>query len=1372
MRDYSPHLLMLAVLAFLGVKGLPPSHPPATPHPAAGHETAPDRRTLAPAGQPVKSTALPRTDAALDEEFWHPLAHYWDPTVFERPRNPAEPPWPGFPNIPGHELEYLIMAVPDPVDSSSGYRFDRLVDAFQRAVETQHYVLDRYWFPWRRPFDAAPEATAAQTVSVSPAGDRGAQPGPSFALRVEPERTLGKLRDYERQPGVLLFRGHADREYHHGKKPRLLLVFLVGETATAGVHKEALRASLEFVSRLEGFQQTKRVRILGPYFSGSQRSLELGIGKWWWSRAARQWLAWDTGLTRSLLSLALAARALPAPARFQVVTGSATAIDKISMERRLPPGSCFSATVIPDRVVFTRALQYLGLFDDGGNLTERVALVAESNTAFGENLHNHVRTGNHFANVVVLPFPLQISNVRVAYAKSRAANGTNPPLVPTFGSRLKIPLEEATETRDTETTLAPAMTAVTSELLLSAMLTTIAHEGIKYVVVAASDVKDCVFLVSLVRERCPDVQLILLDADAIFGHPEIEYALRGTVIASTYPLEPANQEWSFPFAGTQRHLVFAGQFEEGCYNAALALLDPAGRNGRMISYGPPFWNSLDRGGSPTPGTGSRPPVWISMVGAGGLQPLHYYVGTDRYPAEDLPPRSALRKAYDDYVFEAPYPVDDGAGPLSGRFEVRYPISWWLLTVGVGLFCGYVAYGFFTCLRRHGLFATPASWWLYREQPHPDLRAFFVLVRHGALLLLLFFLLTVFLALVGARSGDIRHEGWLPEVSHAARLMHGMAWAALLLFPLAVLIAGIDLACCAAALVRWRAGTSAKRPATVLTPTVRMRLLITAAVFLCGVGVLLTFLGVPQRMARRQLGDDAALFFLRAINPANGVTPIVPVLFLALAFYWWGSCELKRRFLKRHFRVPDPCHPGGGQTVVSRSPLLKRIGGCRQKVDEMLVWSRATFGSRQWLSFALPLPVLAVALGGVFARIVPPAGPERWPFLVAGYVAVPAFSLVLLVSLVRAWKTWDRIHDLLRAVAVLPLGDAFSRIPRKATAVFGPYLSTARGDRTSQMPVRLRQARLVAGQYGRVQDKLRDYHASACFTQLETAFRYSAIKTRAEQEAEALHDESKRVPLYCWSVAEGIVWPDGPTRPVAATAVKSGNGQVQSSDKATVIPTNTPAHRRDNVAELRVNLHDAAYACLCVLELYWPNRCLREAYKDADPAGNEDGSKRPAARIERISDEDVNAPYGSHNQKAVRKWLRMAEDFVAIETLAFLSQYFVQLRKQVEFLAFAPLLLLLAIVSYPFRPQQLALWFFWALFLAIAATVTWIFVSIERDEIVSRVAGTTPNRFNLSWAFTGSILQYVVPLLGVLAALSADSSDLIHSWLDPILRTLH
>ena len=52
-------------------------------------------------------------------------------------------------DLHGYDKEFLIVTVPDPIDSPFGYLFDQVIDAVQRAVEKKNaYSLDRAWLPW------------------------------------------------------------------------------------------------------------------------------------------------------------------------------------------------------------------------------------------------------------------------------------------------------------------------------------------------------------------------------------------------------------------------------------------------------------------------------------------------------------------------------------------------------------------------------------------------------------------------------------------------------------------------------------------------------------------------------------------------------------------------------------------------------------------------------------------------------------------------------------------------------------------------------------------------------------------------------------------------------------------------------------------------------------------------------------------------------------------------------------------------------------------------------------------------------------------------------------------------------------------------
>lgn len=133
------------------------------------------------------------------------------------------------------------------------------------------------------------------------------------------------------------------------------------------------------------------------------------------------------------------------------------------------------------------------------------------------------------------------------------------------------------------------------------------------------------------------------------------------------------------------------------------------------------------------------------------------------------------------------------------------------------------------------------------------------------------------------------------------------------------------------------------------------------------------------------------------------------------------------------------------------------------------------------------------------------------------------------------------------------------------------------------------------------------------------------------------------------------------------------------------------------------------------------------------------------------------------------WIAMAEEFIAIQIVRYISQFFVHLKRLMVFMVVTVLLLLLGVSSYPFQPQRLAIGLLAVAIAAILGVTLVEFIQIDRDEIVSRIAKTMPHKFTPNWAFVSNFMTYAVPLLGVLAAQLAGGSDLIRTWMESILR---
>jgi len=1229
-------VVLIVALAALGVRAIPFGGPSASPGEAKSDKTAAPGHGAGSDRAAAKMAAGQQSPA-----FAQPLIDFYT-TCAEKLPSPAgeDGPWPEFPDLPGWTMNYLIAVVPDPVESSSGYCFDAIVDAIQRALETEQFVLDRVYYPWPQPGDS-PTGTATSPPVYDYTFHRN-------GLTRAPRET-NSARPYEEQPGMLLFRGTPKQVETLGDAAalgRCVVVLLVGETATSGIQKKAFTASLDFVCRSKQGRD-RDILVLGPHFSGSSPSL---------SRVIQNWAS---------------SRGPVGPPSFRVVSGAATAIDKPLFEREcLPARVQYQATVIPDALVFRALLQHLRT----GPQPERIAVLCESNTAYGRNLIHGDWKNLKSVDLVFFPFPMRISEVRAGYQKADDVTKNDLLRLPTFGGKIRLPLDEGSGLRDMEPTLHPSMAAVTNERALDGMLADLAHERFRYVAIAASDIRDKVFLATLVREYCPDVQLLLLSSDLILSHPDYAFYLRGALVASTYPLYLKNLDWT---GDHSRRLLFSSEYEEGYYNATLALLPPDNPNS-FLEYGHPFGRAFDEPSLQR--DGSRPPIWISIIGQNGPQP----VATET--PDDLQMYS---------VFQAP---NSHSLP---KFSPRNTVFWLAPFLAFSLFVGIVAWSYALALRHHSRSAAgsePGSssglvglFWP-RPAPLRSAQNFNVFICLAAV-----FVAYLYLVLV-----------WDIPVLHSLRGTHvieGFEWwswiapvgSFVLLLSLPAL--GIWGLVCMRRLQR-ADGTTAlpvidKRhifgPGMLLTFWQFLKRNPLRPICFVLVSIMLAYLIYHWEAPRPHLLHSSSLFFFeRATNLVSGVNPVVPVLLVALCFFWWGTRELKRIFLLDRHQEESP-FPLQGEAFAD---INEAQTNSRRVLGEPESVAQGRFAWFVWLALLFMFCRLA-------SRFVPTV--EGVWFDSVLFLSLAVLALLVVRGLLHTFALWKCVRELLQAIAKLPMRQAYNRMPERITRSFGPYLSSVR-----------------PGRYTHLEERRKQFN-----TLCETC----SSKAQLLQEALGC-TESQWQELIPMKACAPLPQPDGIQR---------------------------AAEQRETADWLR----QAAQIWLRVLDRFWKNLTAHEVFGDPVPASSADSLA--GASAERQS--------ATPSRSQVQCWREAAEDFVALEVVSFLSQFFVQLRNMLLFLTVAPLLLLLAVTSYPFQPQRLWVLCAGALVLAVMVAAIKIFVQLERNELVSRISGTTPDRLNLHWSFLGNILTYTVPMLGVLAASSSDVSDLLRAYLEPIFRIL-
>jgi hypothetical protein len=131
----------------------------------------------------------------------------------------------------------------------------------------------------------------------------------------------------------------------------------------------------------------------------------------------------------------------------------------------------------------------------------------------------------------------------------------------------------------------------------------------------------------------------------------------------------------------------------------------------------------------------------------------------------------------------------------------------------------------------------------------------------------------------------------------------------------------------------------------------------------------------------------------------------------------------------------------------------------------------------------------------------------------------------------------------------------------------------------------------------------------------------------------------------------------------------------------------------------------------------------------------------------------------------KKWQLLAEGFLVGRLVHLLALVFAQMQNLVYFVMVGLLLMLLAVITYPFQPTDLLLLYNWTIILAFVALTLIVFVQIDRDAVLSLLSGTTPGRVTWDRAFVFRILTYAfLPISALLGAQFPNALRQALSWL--------
>ncbi len=420
-----------------------------------------------------------------------------------------------------------FFALPLDLEKDRGENFKQVTESAKRSGYELHFHVALVPAPLDPLFDQALEAIQMGFASQNYLIDR-------FWLPWTGD-DAAQQRLSQQAPGILLFR--------QGKPEgrSLAVVFLIGETSKAGIQKEAFQSALELIAGLQKAAPDAKVgepkvSILGPSFSGSVESLRVALLRW----------KSDEDPSRRIA--------------FRVTTGSATAsgLEK-AFEGLEGPVVSFCRTIVPDDELRDRALGFL--HDEMGWDLGRVALLTEADTQYGQSL----LPDEEHSRLVWIPFPSHISDLRndleAAEAAQKSADLANP--LKDTRRRLDLNLSGREQVSDLVPTFS-SLTTRSNDLVLSNLLETIAREGIRYVGIVATDVKDKIFLAEAVRDFSPDVVLFTFDNNLLYAHPQYSETMDGMLVFSSSPL--------FIEARRDVRRQFSSELQQGLYRAVRYVL--------------------------------------------------------------------------------------------------------------------------------------------------------------------------------------------------------------------------------------------------------------------------------------------------------------------------------------------------------------------------------------------------------------------------------------------------------------------------------------------------------------------------------------------------------------------------------------------------------------------------------------------------------------------------------------------------------------------------------------------------------------------------------------------------------------------------------
>jgi hypothetical protein len=713
-----------------------------------------------------------------------------------------------------HDLEFVIATAPNPISTHLPLLFDRIIEIIREAAQDNNYSYDSAWLPWNEAKEYArlPDELAAQDAQ-----------------------------DFqENQPGLLVFRKtppdpaatstdpHTPPAKPHGPYEGGLAVFVVSELPTGGIDQEQFDNALAWIQELGGLSPDRKLKILGPTFSGSLPSLYQSL---------------------HLHRL----DSFPGKNAISVSSGSVSSdisIHWFSEQLNKENLGKFETALEGDSVLVDRFCEYIAsqLYD-----TKRIAILSEDDTAFGAKrqlkgpTNKDIRTEDSGAGTY-LYYPRDIATLRSAYEQqSIFSSAKQPSNTNAVATTLRGDLSEpASSDHDTVRSYGGQLTPLAQESVLLGITDILKEKKIQFVILQSTNSLDQIFLSQFFRRSLPETRIVIDGADLLFRRGAEGASLRGVMVLSTYPLLTWQQDWiSSQQSGIgEGYRIFGEDTAEGLYIAARGLFPNQGSTVPIANYAPPAWARS----SQSDDEDRRPATWLTVIGHRQFWPLavlnsHTLPGTKTHsilPADSSQDDKLIATEGD------PHPVQ------------QLPDEFWILLI----LCFVVGLVHLLWCARGSISPLPSPFRLAQFAPVPRW-------QHSALIGLGSVLVATVAVLVAADSGLLkwelgRYNGTVAALILAVFLSPVLACAMNYRLPQMTYIAFTDSHSVLSR--RGAAGTS--------------------------ILLLMAFMLLQRSLVQNLMTANLMPAFWRSVHLLSGVSALLPQLFLIAGMYCWFWFNLR------------------------------------------------------------------------------------------------------------------------------------------------------------------------------------------------------------------------------------------------------------------------------------------------------------------------------------------------------------------------------------------------------------------------------------------------------------------------------------------------